>query len=280
MQEWIWRDVRLEIPGDWEMLQFSRARDKGRCAYADRRQFRLELSWRQVKGAPDFPRMMADYKARLESAGELQDAHTFTLSGWHGLAGMQKNLRVSRFGNYFDKENLLAELVFLWPDKRDIPLENDILQSCRYAPPENGFRKIKAFGMSCRSPEKYEFTACSVQPAMAAMVFSGARRPARIRLQRFGMVPQWLDQPLTTWAGTQLPKEARNPDFESRSRNGHEIVTAKADYAPRGFLIRKGLYAASAWICPKDGRLYHAEQICRSAKDIVNHPLDCCGGMS
>lgn len=280
MQEWIWRDVRLEIPGDWEMLQFSREREKGRCAFADRRQFRLELSWRQVKGAPDFPRMMKDYKARLKSAGELQDAKTFTLSGWHGLAGLQKNVNVSRFGNYFDEDNLLVELVCLWPGNRDVSLEKDILQSCRYAAPENGFRKLKAFGLTGRIQEVYELSACQVQPAMVSMVFSGHRRPSQIRLQRLGMVPQWLKQPLSDWLRAQAPAEIRSLHIETGNASGHQAAHARGEYIPKGLLIRKGLYTASAWICPKDGRLYHAEHICRAGENIAGHLLDCCGGAS
>lgn len=278
MQEWIWRDVRLEIPADWEMLQFSRERGRGRCAFADRRQFRLELSWRQVKGEPDFPRMMSDYKAKLESSGDLQDSKTFTQAGWHGLAGRQKNMEVSRLGSYFDAERLLVEMVFIWPGQRDLKLEKTVLQSCRHAPPENGCRELKAFGMFCRIPEKYEFAACNVQPALASMVFRGPRRPAQIKLHRLGMVPQWLRHPLADWLKAQVPRDVRDLNIETEKQIGHEVVSVAGKYVPKGLLIPKGLYSAKAWVCPKDGRLYHAESICRPGEDISFRLLDCCGG--
>ncbi|MGD9874655.1 MAG: hypothetical protein AB7T27_10380 [Kiritimatiellia bacterium] len=278
MQEWIWRDVRIEIPADWEMLQFSREREKGRCAFADRRQFRLELSWRQVKGAPDFPRMMSDYKSRLESRGELQDAQTFTQAGWHGLAGKQKNLEVSRFGNYFDDDKLLVEIVFLWPDRRDVSLEKNVLQSCRYAAPEKGFRICKAFGLACRIPEAYEFSACHVQPALASMIFTGPRKPAQIKFQRLGMVPQWMKHPLADWLKAQIPKDVEDAAFENTTANGHAVAQVQGRYRPKGLLIPKGLYRAEAWICPTDGRLYHAENICRPGEDFSVRLPDCCGG--
>jgi len=69
MEKWIWRNITLTVPTDWEMLQFSRSAETGRCAFAGRYQFRLGLDWRVVPGPPDFGRMTSDYRARLREKG-------------------------------------------------------------------------------------------------------------------------------------------------------------------------------------------------------------------
>ena len=66
MQTCIWRDLRIELPEDWEMLQFSLQRQAGRCAFADRYQFRLELGWRTAEAKPEIERMMSDYLAQMK----------------------------------------------------------------------------------------------------------------------------------------------------------------------------------------------------------------------
>ena len=50
LETWVWRHLEVRVPADWELLQFSKTPAEGRCAFADRHGFRLELSWRTVAG--------------------------------------------------------------------------------------------------------------------------------------------------------------------------------------------------------------------------------------
>ena len=84
-QEWIWREFRCVLPADWEMLQFSRHGDRGRCAFADRYLFRFELDWRVVPAEPEMARMMSDYRAKLTTDGSLTEPNNVQLPGWHGV---------------------------------------------------------------------------------------------------------------------------------------------------------------------------------------------------
>ena len=90
----------------------------GRCAFADRYQFRLELSWKVVPGAPDFNRMMSDYAAKLIEEGE-EKPEPVDGGPWKGLCVHAQGQLSTRFGRFFPGESCLVELVFPWPEERD-----------------------------------------------------------------------------------------------------------------------------------------------------------------
>ncbi len=133
---WIWRHFRFWLPEDWEMLQFTRHSAVGRCAFADRYAFRLEINWRAVAGPPDFELMLRNYVARLREEGH-ERLRPIRRAGWRGVASQKNDLACSRFGAYFDAESCLVEMVFLWPGIPTAPeLEKEILESVAESPPD------------------------------------------------------------------------------------------------------------------------------------------------
>ena len=82
---WVWRNFGIEVPEDWEMLQFSKKADAGNVAFADRYRFRLELSWRVLRAAPDLERMMSDYCAKLKLEDPEGVASRVKAAGWPGI---------------------------------------------------------------------------------------------------------------------------------------------------------------------------------------------------
>lgn len=279
-ETWIWRHFRLELPADWEMLQFSRDMEKGRCAFADRYRFRFEFIWRRVPGAPDFERMMGDYRARLESSGDAE-ATNLSIDSWRGLEVRKTAESSSRFGRFFAESGCLVELVFLWPDERSAELEQAILRS--FAPePEtpSGGRRWRAFGMDVTVPSSFVLSACTVQPALARLEFAGPRAPARGSFRRLGLAPRWLNIPVGEWLAAQATRSLRNPRASTFDEAGHRIERIEGAFVPQGLLKARGQYEATAWLCPRDGRLYHAERI-RGRKDpadlpALHHTLRCC----
>ena len=129
MNLWVWRGIRLEVPDDWEMLLFSREARAGRCAFADRYQFRLEFSWRQGNARPDMERMLSDYLGKLRLEGTVPDAREVRNGPFRGIEGRQEGIPTSRFGLYLERLGCLVELVFLWPEARDADLERAVLGS-------------------------------------------------------------------------------------------------------------------------------------------------------
>lgn len=282
-QTWIWRHFRLELPADWEMLQFSRDPEKGRCAFADRYRFRLEFDWQRVPGAPDFERMMGDYRARLESAGGA-DVSARSAGAWHGLQVRRPDGSSSRFGAYFMESGCLVELVFLWPGEPEEPLERSILGGFAAEPEtKTGGQRWRAFGLDCVAPASMTLAQCVAQPALAGLEFAGSRPPDRWSFRRLGLVPRWLKTSVGDWLDAQAAAGVQNRRRSTSEASGHRVEQVEGDFIPRGLLQRRGRYAAAAWICPRDGRLYHAERIRPRGGDAKDGPADghlaCCPGV-
>ncbi len=268
--EWVWHQIGLQVPVAWECLQYSRNPDVGRCAFADRYGFRLELNWRRFKSEPDFERMLKDYARSLESSwGKVRSV---TCRSWPGLTGKRGKEAVSRFGRYLHDIGLLVELVFIHEDRRDKELEARLLPTVRVvAPDDAGYQQWRAFGMEMHVPARFTIAQCVVEPARIGLRFDGARRPDRWIFRRYGMVDSWLKQPLRDWLAQQADAEVRDIRPESTTRGSIGIERLNGRWKPRGLLLPRGQFASSAWVDPEDKRLYQA--ICITGKrHQAQHP--------
>ena len=256
MERWIWRNFRLSIPADWEMLQFSRNADHGRCAFADRTQFRLELNWRVVPGPPDFDRMMSDYLASLRERGMTNGAR-FRHRAWHGVGGEMDGQVSTRLGRWFEGERIVVELVFLWPQKESSGLMRRIADSVAEEPePDGGVRRWRAFGMDLLAANGLALSRCTSEPANVEMVFSDDRRRSVERFARRGMVREWLTAPLDQWLRGWTDRELQHVQTSVSDVRGHSVQALTGEKTLPGLRRRRARCNAAAWICPTDGRLY------------------------
>ena len=258
---WIWRHLRLALPADWALLQFSRDVDRGRCAWADRYQYRFQLDWRVVPGAPDFERMVSDLASQLESQHADFTPERVRRGEWHGLAGHEDGRTVCRFGRYVEPAGCLLEAVFIRPDAVDAGCEEGILASFGHEAPVDGMAHWRAYGMDIRVNEGLALEECRVRPADVEMVFTGARYH-RVSFNRRGMVKQWLNEPIAQWLQRQLPADARDIRCDENERAGHRITTINARTRRPGVwgpMLRPLQLTADAWICPRNGRLFTAK---------------------
>ena len=291
MRLWVWRHFRFELPDDWEMLQFSKDLSRGRCAFADRYQFRIEFDWKTVPGPPDFKRLLSDYRSNLEREGKLENARFETVVGWNGLMGRCGGGETSRFGRFFPEEGCLVEMVFIWPGNREPPVERPVLDSfARCGPDAGGGQRWRAFGVDIRAPAAWRLTDCRVEPALADLRFAAPKPPFCLRCRRLGMVNAWLTVPVARWLGTQVPDAVKSPAAAAAQVSGHHVDTVHGRFVPRGILKRKGEYGAVAWICPSDHRLYVVESVAAGegepsatrfpeAWQADRGPLACCAAM-
>jgi len=260
MRLWIWRNFRIELPDDWEMLQFSRRSEDGCCAFADRYQFRLEFNWRAVEGPPDLVRMMSDYEAKLKLEGTMPDAVRVQTGHWEGVEGHQGRRLVSRLGRYFPDEHCLIEVVLLCPEERDGELERHVLESVATEPGRLGcFRRWRAFGMDLLAADALTLQECRMEPAYARMAFADPTRGRRETFQRVGMVPEWFQGTVKEWLIDQAPKDVLLDSEALTVERGHSVATIGGGRRTGRLarLCRKGgCYEAAGWICPADGRLY------------------------
>jgi len=257
--EWIWRHFAVRLPGDWELLQYSRNAAAGRCAYADRYAFRFELSWRVVPGPPDVERMLSDYEMEHVRQGGAPPQRA-THADWRGFETAAGPAQSSRYGRYFPGEGCLVEAVFLWPHGIDRDLIRATLASIREEPSDpGGFRRWRAFGMDLLVPPGLNMQSCTIRPAQAEWMFADQRRRRQMRVQRLGMVADWLEGTPSDWLKRTAAKDAPGGRPTIVNRHGHDIACLVGP--PRrtwnGRLGRSRTVAARyGWICPENGRLF------------------------
>ena len=260
-QEIVWRNFGMLIPADWEMLLFSSEFKHGRCVFADRNQFRLEFNWQTVPRAPDFERMLRDYRKALEAQKPVREVGAADIAGWHGLAVQAGNATTARFGRHFPGERCLVEMVFIWPGKRAEHMERQMLESVREeAVAADGTRRWRAFGMEMRVDAKLKLRSCVAQPGRAKLVFDPGRDGVqRVEFERLGMTAQWLKRPVPEWLRLRVPATVAVRHEETLSRAGHSVSLCAGDRRAGGLsrlLGRRCRSDAYAWVCPADGRLY------------------------
>ncbi len=264
MQSWVWRHVHLRLPDDWELLQFTRNPALGRCAFADRYQFRFELCWREVPGAPDFARMLTDYQARLDEDG-LQDTRRIQCAGWQGVSGVLPDRRTTcRYGAHLADLGCLVEAVFLWPKDRRSDIESAVLESLHSeAPTAEGLVHWQAFGLDLHTGRGGRLEYCRADPGLAEFGFSFGRRRVWERFSRRGLLAQWLTVPVPEWQRRSIPKGFRMLQSRQEDQHGHSIARLSAERSsPRlaDFWQGRREYRAAAWRCPHDGRLYQVSR--------------------
>lgn len=257
MVQWIWRQIAVSLPATWELLQFSTEYPQGRCAFADRYQFRFELTWSMVKGEPDYDRMVSDYISKLEREKRLADGERAKKAGWHGFHGIMNGERTSRFGRYFAPIGCLVECVFLWPEARDPELESAILSSIGAVPvDERGQQRWRAFGLDIRVPPGAAIEGCTAQPARTVFSFSNPKSGSQWTFERLGMTASWLRGSLEDWFRGTFGPDVRDLQVSRTTRDGRDVVQAEAGFKPSGLHLKHGRLQAEAWICPQDGRVY------------------------
>jgi hypothetical protein len=280
----IWRGIDVTVPGDWEVLQYSRRGEEGNLAWADRHAYRLQMLWREVPGPPDMKRMLSDCRAQLEENGahSIRDA---SVSSWQGLAdaGVGGSSRLCR---YFADTQLLIEVVFLWPKRRKPQIERSVLSSIQVTEPAEGeAQRWLAFGLDAQFPTNLSMTACDVLPANAKWTFSdGERAHQSWHVERLGMLDHWLKEPVPGWLQGKEPLDLVDREASAFSHAEHEISWVQGSVAALRFPKlgkRANRYEAAAWLCPQDGRLYHASRIVPAAAaaslpSLVGHTLRCC----
>jgi hypothetical protein len=256
-----WRHFHLQVPDDWEMLLYSRAERAGRCTFADRYQYRLELSWSVFPGPPDTERMISDYATALSNDTRVATVKRTRIGAWEGLVVGSETGTSSRFGQYFPGEKCLVELVFPWPHTREQALERAIIATVGEdgADAEGAYR-WRAFGMELRVPGDLALHKATIEPGHARMDFRHARDTGRVeKFERMGMVAHWLHGPLDVWLRRRVPPAVKIRETRTETIDQHLVSTITGDQPPKHLsrlLGKRRRYQARAWICPTDGRLY------------------------
>ena len=279
--------MHLTLPDDWEMLQYSKNPVQGRCAFADRYQFRFEMNWSDVQSPPDMERLLSDYAASIEEARQPKPS-PLQSGAWHGLSMMTENgCCVTGYCRYFSEISQLLEICFIYPSgqPRDGSAEDKILSSVHPVITQaDACQPWRAFGLDwCVSPE-LSLSRCTVSCGLAELSFCSQNLRATQTFSRRGLLSLWLKEPMEQWIKKTIPKDFTVISAKQRQHHGHDIcdlLCAPSSFAWTDLLFGKRLLAVSAFLCPQEGRLYAVTDLHRGKKTHPTAPrLSCSCGIS
>ena len=214
----------------------------------------------------------------------MKNQQDLKVGAWTGVGGEIDGRWMTRYGAWLKSESLLVEIVFIWPQTRDVELEKDILRSAGEEPVRHdGFRRWKTFGMEFYANGAYKLGECKAEPGIASMTFTHPKNPELLEnFQRRGMVSEWLEASVQEWLRVQIPGEIELHYQDSYEAAGHDVerIAGTQITGKLGRYGRKAIrYEATAWICPEDNRLYSFRT--KHLPEIADHSragerLACC----
>ncbi len=262
MQRWIWRNISLELPKEWELLLFSKKRKAGSLTFADRKKYRLQLAWRELSGQPDIPRMARDYASQLLAKDAQSRPQAERVAGWWAIGHRSEGMSSTRYVRFFIEQNLLVEAIAPpTPLARDGRISEEVLQSVNLETHHmDGLDEWSAFGMLWQAPGCWELTSAQVQPASVTLEFAPEKEKGMYdRVTRRGMVRHWLKGSVAEWLKLQIPSNAERVVEATLESEGVKRWSVSGQVKPSSWGQgaqgwRK--FSALAWICPGDGRLF------------------------
>ncbi len=279
---WIWRNLRMDVPDDWEMLQYSRDPRNGRIAFADRYQIRFEMRWREAPGKPDLDRMVADYLSKLQLDLEMAEVGKLKIGAWSGFQGTIKSLLTSRFLRYLPGESRVVEAILVWPQGREPSVERAILDSIDEQRKTEVHCRWRVFGMDLAAMKNLELKSVRFEPGLAELRFAGASKTPIEEFSRRGMVKEWLGGTVREWLVGRVPLQMNVLTLENLSLSSHEIEVIEAEGPATGLARLQGKtnrFSAAAWICPDNKRLFFASRLALRGEKRdtpIGDSLSCC----
>lgn len=285
-QQTVWHGLAITLPQDWELLQYSRDPDQGRLTFADRSDYRLELSWQSHPSRPSLKRMLGDYRALLAQDDAVGAVEPVEAPGWKGMAvyPLRDSERVeeTRYLRFEKELGKSLEAVFRWPDASpDRGFEEAVLETVTPCAERDGLAAWTAWGMAISVPVGWRPVDCRVQPADVQLTFAErADANPSVEFSRRGFLHHWFDGDLAGWIARETGTVGQ---CSHRSRADHHAVHSRVDEAAAGIagrLGRRQQRQLAAWVCPRDGRLYavRAESTGRTA--VARAELRCCRDFS
>lgn len=279
----------MRHPAAWELAVASGPGQENRCTFADREYQRLEVKWRELPFAPKVAIILERHrKAAQDQKVPCRDLKDLP-EGWEGLCQEppQGGLRgvVVRAVKAFDegKTHVLVETTIVWPGRRDVALEKQILAGVQ--PAREGPAKLwQAMGLAVELAREFDLVEMNAPVGKVEWAFhAGGKNAPRITVAMLAMPKYWLQGPLRDWLGERPPLLALKRRVEACDVNGHRgelVFTEEPLHRIAHWRGWKRYRLDVAWLCPEKERVYHVTCVQpRRDEDLAMPPslrVECC----
>ena len=282
-----WQGFEFQHPGDWECVRFSKNRQRGECAFADRAGQRLSLLWNHcgagVPPAPlaSFSAKAAEELARSDKGGQVTKPDWTGPGAWRGFQWSGAENLTLAFA-HFAQPGCVLQAQFHEGRKTDSAALQRILESFHFQN-QNAPWRWSAFGCRLRLPREFELTGCEVVFGRTALTFiSPGRKGERVSIERLAMPETQLKgKSLIDWrvgAAGDARRVLRSAERQWRGHAAAEFELKPGRRTPAQWLTHQRRQSRGlAWLCERDARLYSAEWegAAGRAPDFASM-LECC----
>jgi len=266
-----WREIQVDHPPQWELAVASGAQEPGRLTFSDRRYHRLDIRWRPLKYVPNLDLVLSGYK-RKQKGDKTKYSHlTSAPSPWKGLVRKTTGTTVVHAVRFYRDVRLLTDVAIVWPGaRRDISLENALLESLQARQADGQPALWQAMGLSVQCPAGYDLRQSSRQVGRIQWDFfkmAGQdkidKRAGVLRVERIAMPDHLLNgRAIRDWLVDELPAgfhTLRQRTVPQGRHSADELISA----AKTGLFARiagsQQMRLDLAWLCPIEGRIYHVQ---------------------
>jgi len=265
-----WRSVQIEHPGEWEVAVASGPDDPGRLILADRQYHRLDVKWRTLKYVPNLDLWITKY-ARRDKKDKTKYSPLATAPGeWKGVVQKKTKGTLVHAVRFFHEPRLIVEVTVVWSSKRDVGLENRILQSVRTPDVQDRSKLWEAMGMSVVCPREFDLRETDLKVGRIRWDFraidakgKAIKTGPEIRVERIALPDHWLGgKALREWVGEQLPgryAQLRGRAVPVNRHPAEELVSVGKGPLSGRLRGRREMRMDLIWRCPMEQRVYHVE---------------------
>ncbi|MEM6459471.1 MAG: hypothetical protein AAF710_08790 [Planctomycetota bacterium] len=242
-----WLNLRLSLPGDWEVVRHAVSTRKGALTLADRRRQRMQVMWTACGARPDVGAMLTAY--RVQQATRVRDLGGDLLAGWRGVCRVTETddgerSWLWRAASYDAGSRRLVEAVWTGEGEAAFAAGAGVLEALEVLGPAEAARRVRAFGLDVRHPAGWRLDGAAVRPMDVELRWADdAQRVVRV----------WRRAGASAWGGDDAGRALRELAGVPRGTAlVHDDETAAAGWdvpGPRGRRLvgRHRVASASAW---------------------------------
>ena len=261
--------MEIAHPAEWELAVASAPDRPGECIFADRHYQRLAVRWERVKYKPRIELMVQKFRRKLDKSTDRELVMLDDLPApWQGVLLDTADGHLVQVMASFPELQWMVEVKIVWPGRRDVTLERDILANTAPAPQDDPNVTWRAMGFDVTLDRKFQLVKNTPQVGRIHWEFDADEKPfGPLIIEKLSLAGGWLTEPLSTWLPQSLPMGGRVLNQRQITVNGHSAQEMFSQIPISRLASWVGLWRTRidvAWQCPLEDRLYRISASMRS----------------
>lgn len=194
-----WLGLRLDVPGEWEVVRHSLGTLKGGLTFVDRRKQRLQVRWTACRKPPLIDKMLEDHTAHQLKQDPDADITPIRIGPWDGrVRDLGEDVQLTRVVMFDPQHSVMLEAM-LSHYVEEQGMRDAVIESIDLAEPMDQPTQWRAFGVAIENPPDFQATAATINAGEATFKFQQVKAPGsdkptpgRATLARMGMADGWF----------------------------------------------------------------------------------------